>query len=263
MPDLVKTIRFIKRRPDLTPEQFKWHWLIRHGPVLKQVVEMSAARKIVASFVADKQIAAFSPGYHLAAAPAPFDAMETIYFTHVREARQFFRTGLAEVVHEAERAFCDLETEPVIRTITLEDVMAERQGSDKIHRRTGQLKTVRTVNRIKELDLFQFRDHWTNHHKILETRSVRVGACFKFVVNFAIGEIITGTLLEDMQVVQGEPEFDVVMENYYETEEDVATFFNSGHKPAVRRDELNFIDLERPIFRTVMEEYTVAEENGD
>ena len=78
---MVKVIRFIKRRKDLTHEQFKAYWLNRHSQLEKMVMEQTPIRKIVASFPTGEMIGGKEP---------PFDGMVELYFDGVDDMRAMF-----------------------------------------------------------------------------------------------------------------------------------------------------------------------------
>jgi hypothetical protein len=106
---MVKFVRLVKRRKDLTQEQFKEYWLNEHSKLEKIVIEQSKAKLIIANFVLPKA----PPIPHTI--PPQFDGFAEVYFDSVEDylARTATNIGLVQRVHKDEENFCDLSTDQV------------------------------------------------------------------------------------------------------------------------------------------------------
>jgi hypothetical protein len=60
---MIKVVRFVKRRKDLTREEFKAYWLNKHSQLEKMVMEKTPMRKIVASFATGELIGGKEPPF--------------------------------------------------------------------------------------------------------------------------------------------------------------------------------------------------------
>jgi uncharacterized protein (TIGR02118 family) len=110
---LIKAVIFIKRRKDLTREQFKDYWLTRHVELETENVEKNWVRKIVASFAIED-----------GSLPAPpFDGMVELYFDSMEDMRKDVQGVQREIMYADEENFCDHSEEQVV-VITQEYLMA-------------------------------------------------------------------------------------------------------------------------------------------
>ena len=110
---MVKIVRFIKRRKDLTHEQFKAYWLNKHSQLEKMVMEKTPMRKIVATFPTGEMVGGKEP---------PWDGMVELYFDSLEEMRAMFATEIPKIMLKDEENFVD-HSEPPLRIVTEEYVM--------------------------------------------------------------------------------------------------------------------------------------------
>ena len=75
---MYKMVGLVKRRPDLTLEQFKDYWLNEHIKLEKESLQRNPIRKIVASFVTDEKLFGESA----------FDGMVELYFDTIEDMRE-------------------------------------------------------------------------------------------------------------------------------------------------------------------------------
>ena len=115
---MIKIVRFVKRRKDLTREQFKAYWLNEHSKLEKIVVEKTPVKRIVASFVTGEMIGGEEP---------PFDGMVELYYNSVEDMRAAFAGDIPAMMRKDEENFVDLSEKPV-RVVTEEYVPAERKS---------------------------------------------------------------------------------------------------------------------------------------
>lgn len=115
---MIKVVRFVKRRKDLTHEQFKAYWLNKHSELEKMVMEKTPMRKIVATFPTGEMIGGKEP---------PFDGMVELYFDSVEDMRATFASEIPKIMLKDEENFVDLSEKPV-RVVTEEHIMGERKS---------------------------------------------------------------------------------------------------------------------------------------
>ena len=110
---MVKVIGFVRKREDLTSQQFKQYWLNEHSKLARKSLETNPVRKIVASFVSQELIG-----------KAPFDGMVELYFNSIDDMKRQWSGKQDEIMKEDEKKFCD----PDFRIFVLSDehVIAEK-----------------------------------------------------------------------------------------------------------------------------------------
>lgn len=110
---MVKVIGFVKKRDDLTFEQFRDYWLYKHNRLEKDSVEKNPVKKIVASFVTNRLIG-----------DMPYDGMVELYFSSMEEMQEQMSGEQPKIMAEDEKNFCD----PNFRVffVTEEYLMAEK-----------------------------------------------------------------------------------------------------------------------------------------
>jgi hypothetical protein len=253
---MIKTVRLVRRDPGLTPEQFKWRWLTRHGAILRQAVELTGMCRATASFLAPQQISTYTSGNQIPV-DIDFDGVEQLYFRTGADLRETLASGLIEELTAHEAGLSDLGSE-VARVVMLEEVMAVRPEAEDagVHR----LKIIRTIARKQGLDMYQFRDYWHNHHKIIELGGIRSGASYRINVSFSQRQTVRVSVPDGkLTVDEGDTEYDAFMDIYSLLGTDIpAQYASRPFPPEVRRDETNFINLEAPLYRAVLDEYVVA-----
>ncbi len=114
---MFKIVRFVKRRKDLTQQQFKDYWLNEHSKLEKIVMEKTPTRKIVASFATGEMIGGKEP---------LFDGMVELYYDTLEDMRASFAGDIPAMMRNDERNFVDL-SEEAVRLVTEEYVMSERK----------------------------------------------------------------------------------------------------------------------------------------
>ncbi len=236
---MLKVVRTVKRRKDLTPAQFKAYWLEHHVPLEKRAVETTPIRKIVASFSTGQLVGGTEP---------PFDGMVSGYFDTMADIKATFAGPTPAIMRKDEENFIDL-TQEIVRTITEELIAAEHPSAVRVIKNSGQLKVVRTVRRRPDLTLEQFKAYWLENHVPLEKRVIEMSRVRRIVASFALPETAGGR----------EPAFDGMAELYFETLDDIRELFSGPIPPMMLKDEENFVDHSAEIVRSITEEYVVAE----
>jgi hypothetical protein len=107
-----KVVRTIRRRPDLTLQQFKDYWLHQHSRLEKERTETTRVRRIVATFPLGGPIGAEG-------AQPPFDGMVALYFENPDAAKRQFAATAPSVMRQDEVNFVDMSEAP-LRSITEE-----------------------------------------------------------------------------------------------------------------------------------------------
>jgi uncharacterized protein (TIGR02118 family) len=235
---MIKIVRLVKRRPDFTFAQFKDYWLTRHAEHERRAVESTPLLKVVAS-IATGEVA-------LGAAVPPFDGMVALYFRNLEEARATFAGPATAAMRDDARNFVARDAIPP-QIFAEEYLMSEKPQAAAAIKTSGQLKIIRTVFRRRDLSRAQFRDYWLNTHSKLEDKVIETTEMQRIVATFAIDEY------------REEPDFDGMVELYFNRIEDIRAMF-AGTVPAMmRKDEENFVQMDAPAVRLVAEEYVIGE----
>jgi uncharacterized protein (TIGR02118 family) len=238
---MIKIVRLVKRRPDFTFAQFKDYWLTRHVEHERRAIESTPLRKVVAS-IATGEVA-------LGAAVPPFDGMVALYFRNLEEARATFSGPATAAMREDARNFVARDAIPP-QIFAEEYLMSEKPQAAATMKTSGQLKIIRTVFRRRDLSRAQFRDYWLNTHSKLEDKVIETTDMQRIVATFAVDEY------------REEPDFDGMVELYFNRVEDIRAMF-AGTVPAMmRKDEENFVQMDAPAVRLVAEEYLIGEKKS-
>lgn len=112
---VIKFVRVVKRRQDLTQEEFKDYWLNEHSKLEDRVMESGWVRRIAASFATGE----------LGGAEPPFDGMVELYFDNAEDLEALASSGIPQMMREDEENFIDLSGE-IIRIVMEEYTMGER-----------------------------------------------------------------------------------------------------------------------------------------
>ncbi len=115
---MVKAVIFIKRRKDLTREQFKEYWLTQHSKLEKENAEKNWVRKIVASFAIEDD----------SLPEPPFDGMVELYFDSMEDLKRDVQGEQRKIMYADEENFCDHSEEQVV-VVTEEYLMAVKTPS--------------------------------------------------------------------------------------------------------------------------------------
>jgi uncharacterized protein (TIGR02118 family) len=234
----IKIVRLVKRRPDFTFAQFKDYWLTRHVEHERRAIESTPLQKVVAS-IATGEVA-------LGAAAPPFDGMVALYFRNLEEARATFAGPATAAMREDARNFVARDSIPP-QIFAEEYLMSEKPQAAAAMKTSGQLKIIRTVYRRRDLDRTQFRDYWLNTHSKLEDKVIETTDMQRIVATFAIDEY------------REEPDFDGMVELYFNRIEDIRAMFGGPVPAMMRKDEENFVQMNAPAVRLVAEEYVIGE----
>jgi len=115
---MIKVVGFVKKRKDLTHEQFKDYWLKHHSKLEKESAEKNPVRRIVASFATGEKVGFIQKD-------PPWDGMVELCFANVEDMRAQLTGPQRGVMREDEKNFLDMEAETVF-VVTEEYVMAEK-----------------------------------------------------------------------------------------------------------------------------------------
>ena len=234
---MIKIVRLVKRRKDLTLAQFKDYWLTRHAEHEKRAIASTPLLKVVAS-IATGEVA-------LGAAVAPFDGMVAMYFESFEAARATYSGPATAAMREDARNFVAFD-EPQPQIFADEFLIAEKPGAASSAGKPGRLKVIRTVYRRRDLGQAAFKQYWLARHAKLEEQVIATTPMRRIVATFALPE-------------SAAPEFDGMAELYFDRLEDIRATF-AGPVPAMmRKDEENFVQMDAPAVRLVAEEYLIGE----
>ncbi len=116
---MYKLLRFVKRRPDLTQEQFKEYWLNRHVELERWNVENTPMVKIEALFATGEMVGGKEP---------PFDGLAELWFETLEDMRAVMSSDVPARMLKDEENFVDTSAE-IVRVVTEAYVVAEKAKS--------------------------------------------------------------------------------------------------------------------------------------
>lgn len=237
---MIKLVSLVKRRKDLTQEEFRAYWLNHHAKIENELVQTTPVTRIVASFATGEVIGGERP---------LFDGMVELYSENLIDLRAAFQSPSSEMMLKDERNFID-STEEISRIVTEEYVQAESEGWAALAADVSKAKTkiFRTVKRQKGLTREQFKDYWLHKHSQLEKMRVDKTLVRRILATFLTGEMMGGE----------EPTFDGMVSLYFDSIDSAKTHFATGTHSVMRKDEQNFVDLSYEVVRTITEEYVTA-----
>ncbi len=75
---IIKLVGVLRRREDVSPDEFRRYWLEEHGPLVRSIVEAVGVKRYVQSHTLDTELnAAVASGR---AAVEPFDGLVEVWF---------------------------------------------------------------------------------------------------------------------------------------------------------------------------------------
>ena len=116
-PFVIKLVSLLKKREDLTGEEFKAYWLKNRVQVENEVVQTTPVKKIAASFATGEVIGGEKP---------IFDGTVELYSDTLGDLKAAFASPVLEMMLKDEANFVD-RTEEVNRMVTEEYVQAESE----------------------------------------------------------------------------------------------------------------------------------------
>ncbi len=239
MQPVYKYLRLLKRKAEVTPEAFREHWLEGCAEEDRRALETTRVRRVVKS-VGTGEVA-------LGGTAPPFDAMLTLYFDNLADARAICAGGRLERVFKFNHDFIDTAA-PVQEMIAEEYRMGEKPDAPAILSSGGQLKIIRTVYRRKDLSHQQFKDYWLNNHAKLEDVVIARSPVVRIVATFAVPDGLEGRT----------PPFDGMAELYFRAPSDIRSTFASEIPAMMRKDEENFVQMDAPAIRFIANEHTAG-----
>jgi hypothetical protein len=177
------------------------------------------ANKLVASVVADGK---------LLGDEAAYDGVAALFFPTEKEAHTAEATGQAK---------------DALSVVMDEKVLFERTGATL--KALGQLKVVLTSVRKKDLTPAQFKDASLKGYAKAESKALMDSGIQKIVASFAVPELGKS------------PAFDVMLEIYFATSDELKAAFASPVIGMLRKDEETLVQLDAPEIRIVAEEHVL------
>jgi len=234
---LLKIVRLVKRRADLTLQQFKEYWLSEHARHERGAIEAGVLERVVTS-ISTGEVA-------MGGTAPPFDGMVALYFRSLEDARAALSAPETAAMREDAKNFVDT-SQPSPQIFADEYLMSEKPGAGAGLMASGQLKIIRTVYRRRDLSHDRFKDYWLANHSKLEDKVIETTGVQRIVATFAIPQD------------RIDPDFDGMVELYFRGVEDIRSMF-AGPVPAMmRKDEENFVQMDAPAVRLVAEEYVIG-----
>ncbi len=112
---MFKIVFCLRRRPDLTPEQFDSYWRDTHAPLVRRHAAALGIRRYVQSIRFESDLAAAAA--KVRNAPAPFDGVAELWFDSLEAVQAGFATEAGRAAGrellEDEARFIDLENSPI------------------------------------------------------------------------------------------------------------------------------------------------------
>ncbi len=112
---MFKIVFCLRRRPDLTPEQFDSYWRDTHAPLVRRHAAALGIRRYVQSIRFESDLAAAAA--RVRNAPAPFDGVAELWFDSLEAVQAGFATEAGRAAGrellEDEARFIDLENSPI------------------------------------------------------------------------------------------------------------------------------------------------------
>lgn len=112
--------QLLKKRKDITYEQFKDYWLTEHNKIEQEIIHKGRRKKIVAHFVKG----VLEHGELVTGKELPFDAVLELHYNSLEDMKASFDPEIAARLRKDEQNF--LDTEQPVSYILEEYVMAER-----------------------------------------------------------------------------------------------------------------------------------------
>ena len=176
------------------------------------------ANRLVASVVAEGKILG----------DALYDGVAALYFPTEKEAHAAEATGQAK---------------DALSVVMDEKALFERTGATL--KPLGQLKVILTSVRKKDLTPAQFKDASLKGYAKTESKALMESGIQKIVASFAVPE-------KDKTAA-----FDLMLELYFNSIDDVKATFSSPVIGMLRKDEETLVQLDAPEIRIVAEEHVL------
>ena len=105
---MIKLVFCLRRRDDLSREEFQRYWREQHGPLVRSHAEALGIRRYVQVHSIDDEISLAIAGER--GSPQPYDGVAELWFDDIEGAnRAFNEPRYLEVVRPDELKFVDLE----------------------------------------------------------------------------------------------------------------------------------------------------------
>jgi uncharacterized protein (TIGR02118 family) len=236
---MIKLLRYVKRRPDMTQEQFKDYWLNNHVELQRWMLANTPMLRIEVLFATGEMVGGKTP---------PFDSLVQGTFPNIEDMHAVMSSDVPKRLLADETNFVDQSAE-LIRVVTDPYVVAEKQNVDYHLGSAPMIKLLRYVKRRPDLTQAQFKDYWLNKHVELQRWMLANTPMKRIEVFFATGEMVGGK----------KPPFDSLVQGTFPTIEDMHAVMSSDIPKRLLADEANFVDQSAELIRVVTEAYVVAE----
>jgi len=177
------------------------------------------ANTLIASVVADGKVLGDDPLY---------DGVAALYFPAEKDARSAQEQSKAK---------------DSLAVVMDEKTLFERTGAT--FKALGQLKVILASVKKKDLPAAQFKDLSLKGYAKCDSKALMESGIQKIVASFAVSE-------------KDKPDsFDVMLELYFNSTDDVKSTFGSPVIGMLRKDEETLVQLDAPEIRIVAEEHTL------
>jgi len=237
---MIKIVMLLVRKPGMSREAFREHWLNVHGPL---VMSIPGIKRHVVKYV---QCHTLDDWFPFLVGDGPlYDGAAEIWCNSLEEVQAMFaEPSVQEQVYPDELEFLDMDR--FVLLLLEEHLVYERPGS-KIH---GGIKLFELPVRKQGLTRKQCHDHWLNVHGPAVLNSPEMIAPMRrYVQSHSLEEPIEG--IPPMA-------YDGLAELWFDSREGLTESFGNQYMQRVQTDEANFADLDK-CTAFAAEEYVIYE----
>lgn len=223
---MIKIFEFLVRKPGMTREQFNYHWLNVHGPLVISVPEI--ARHLV-RYCQNHLIPEWYP--FLPHAGPPCDGVVELWCESIKAVEEMFGAPAnLDEVRADEYLFLDVMKGQLL--VTREESLYERPGTGETD---GSIKVFEMVGRNPRMSRSQCRRYWKDEHapKILATPEI-MSRVRKYSQCHGV---------EDFRGNIPASQYEGLAEYWFDSTDDLwKAFANRQYREKIRPDEANFQD---------------------
>lgn len=204
---MIKAITFVKRKPDMSVEDFQAYWRNKHPEV---VVRLPGLRRYVQSH-------ALLSGYRKG--DLPWDGIAEVWMDDTESFRRLAGTSEYEAVQADEKEFIGRSAVLLVDDVLVKDGPVAKDG----------VKNIEFVNRPKGMDVEKFHAYWRDVHGPI---AAKIPVLRRYVQSHArMGAYRDGR----------EPIYDGCAITWFDSTADMRLSATTPEYAATRADEPNFL----------------------
>jgi uncharacterized protein (TIGR02118 family) len=237
MPQSYRYSRLVKRKLGVSADQFKSYWLNGCAESDRRALASASMRRIVKD-ICTGEVA-------MGGAEPPFDGMLSLYFDSLSDAQTACAGNKIAALFQGDSEYLDASHEMISEIYQ----MGQKPDAEAILAAPQRLKIIRTVFHRNDLSLQQFKDYWLKNHSKLEDVVIEKSPALRIIATFAVPGGLDGRAVP----------FDGTAELYFRSVQDIRAMFASPIPAMMREDEANFVQMDAPAIRFIVDEYITAE----